>query len=527
MGVLAEVFIRFHNLRVAPKGCESHDRRRPFEGQGTGVGARKGQEYVAGLRDGRAIWVGGQRVADVTDFPPFAGALNSMAGLYDLQHERAADCLCEHPVTGELINASHVIPRSREDLMRRHVAMTHAAEYSVGLLGRSPDYLNACFAGHAGRSDVWAANGNEEYAQNLVRFQDELARRDLALTHTIVRPNVDKGLGDLASAGGEVALHKVADTEHGILVRGAMVLSTLAPFSDEVTVYPGGPLPKDANKFAVSFSIPMATPGLKIICRDSFSSPPGVYDMPFSSRFDEQDAFLIFDDVEIPRERVFLDGSTGVWNAAMMSGWTANIMQQTTIRAEAKLRFAYELISRCCRAINASDPRTKQLLGELWTYAEMTRAILVAAETGAHEWGNGIWFPDERPFYALRPTSPHWFQRVNEIIRLLGTHNLLATPSEAAFDDPELGPLLDKYLQGANGFAARERVRLFRAAWDFVGSALGGRNELYEMYYLGSAVRSYQLDHDIGQFHMGASLVDALLGAAPERLRAEQTPAFI
>ncbi|MBA0045210.1 4-hydroxyphenylacetate 3-hydroxylase N-terminal domain-containing protein [Mycobacteroides sp. LB1] len=491
------------------------------------MGARTGKEYVAGLRDDREIWVGGERVADVTDYPGFAGALDSMAGLFDLQHERSDDCLCEHPVTGELINASHLIPRSRADLDRRHAAMKHAAEYSVGLLGRSPDYLNACFAGHAGRSDVWGSNGNEEYADNLVRYQDDLARNDWALTHTIVRPTVDKGLGDLAAVGGEAALHKVADTEHGILVRGAMVLSTLAPFSDELAVYPGGPLPKDAGKFAVSFSIPMATPGLKIICRDSFSSPASMYDMPFSSRFDEQDAFLIFDDVEIPRDRVFLDGNTAVWNAAMMSGWTANIMQQTTIRAEAKLRFAYELISRCCRAINASDPRTKQLLGELWTYAEMTRAILMAAEAGAHEWGNGVWFPDERPFYALRPTAPTWFLRVNEIIKLLGSHNLLATPSEAAFDNPELRPLLDKYLQGANGFDARERVRLFRAAWDFVGSALGGRNELYEMYYLGSASRSYQLDDSIGQFHMGDSLVDPLLSAEPENSRVSRMPKFL
>lgn len=491
------------------------------------MGARTGKEYVAGLRDGREIWVGGERVTDVTDFPGFTGAVDAMAGLYDLQHERSDDCLCEHPVTGELINASHIIPRSRADLDRRHAAMKHAAEYSVGLLGRSPDYLNACFAGHAGRSDVWGSNGNEEYAANLVQYQDDLALGDWALTHTIVRPTVDKGLGDLAAVGGEAALHKVGDTDNGILVRGAMVLSTLAPFSDELAVYPGGPLPKDAGKFAVSFSIPMATPGLKIICRDSFSSPASRYDMPFSSRFDEQDAFLIFDDVEIPRHRIFLDGNTEVWNAAMMSGWTANIMQQTTIRAEAKLRFAYELLSRCCRAINASDPRTKHLLGELWTYAEMTRAILVAAEAGAHEWGNGVWFPDERPFYALRPTSPAWFLRVNEIIKLLGSHNLLATPSEAAFNNPELRPLLDKYLQGANGFNARERVRLFRAAWDFVGSALGGRNELYEMYYLGSATRSYQLDHSIGQFHMGESLVDPLLDARSEESGTAQMPKFL
>ena len=488
---------------------------------------RTGNEYTAGLRDDREVWVDGRRVPDVTDYEPFSGAVRSVAGLYDLQHAHADDCLVEHPDGGESINASHLIPRSRADLEKRHAAMAHAARYSVGLLGRSPDYLNVTFAGHAGRSDVWSADGNEAGAQNLVAFQDQLARRDLALTHAIIRPTVDKGLGDLASAGGESALHKVADTEHGIVVRGAMVLSTLAPFADEVAVYPGQPMPKDAGRYALAFSVPIGTPGLKLLCRDNFSSPGERYDTPFSSRFDEQDAFLIFDGVEIPHDRVFIDGNTAVWNAAMMSGWTANIMQQTTIRAEAKLRFAYELVSRCCRAINASDPRTTEMLGELWTYAEMTRALLVAAEAGAHEWGNGVWFCDERPFRALRPTLPKWFPRVNEIIKLLGSHNLLATPAESAFDNPELRPLLDRHLQGSDGFDARERVRLFRAAWDFVGSALGGRNELYELFYLGSAARSYQLNHTVAQFEMSESLVDSVLGIATGERRTQHTPAFI
>lgn len=491
------------------------------------MSARTGKEYIAGLRDDREVWLGGERVEDITEHPSFAGTLRSMAGLYDLQLEQAADCLYDHPTTGEKVNVSNLIPRSRDDLARRQKALTHAARYSVGLLGRSPDYLNVTFAGHAGRADVWASHGNEQGAENIVRFQDELARRDLALTHTIIRPTVDKGLGDLASAGGEVALHKVADTERGILVRGAMVLSTLAPFADEVAVYPGQPLPEGADKYAVSFSIPAAADGLTMICRDSYATAASLYDAPFSSRFDEQDAFLIFDDVEVPRERVFVDGNTAVWNAAMMSGWTANVMQQTTIRAVAKLSFAYELTSRFCKAVNASDARTKELLGELWTYAELTRAALVAAEAGADEWGNGTWFCDERPFRALRPTLPRWFPRVNEIIKLLGSHNLLATPTESAFDNPELRPLLNKYLQGAEGFDARERVRLFRAAWDFAATALGGRNELYERFYLGSAARAYQLDHDIAQWEMSESLVDAVLDVPVADQDRGPAPAFV
>ncbi len=131
------------------------------------------------------------------------------------------------------------------------------------------------------------------------------------------------------------------------------------PFSDEARGLPGSTAAQRRTQYAIAFSAPCLPwpqtplPGRVLDRRLAH------FDAPFSGRFDEQDAFLIFDDVEIPRSRVFIDGNTEVWNAAMMNGWTANIMQQTTIRAEAKLRFAYELVSRFCKSINASDPRTR------------------------------------------------------------------------------------------------------------------------------------------------------------------------
>ena len=82
-------------------------------------------------------------------------------------------------------------------------------------------------------------------------------------------------------------------------------------------------------------------------------------------------------------------------------------------------------------------------------------------------------------------------RNVNDIIKQLGSHNLLATPSLAAFDHPELGPLLERYLPGANGVSARDRAQVFRAAWDLAGSALGGRVELYERFYLASQPKKH------------------------------------
>ena len=479
------------------------------------MAARTGAEYLQGIRDDREVWLNGERVKDVTTHPALAAAARTVASLFDLQHAEDRRCLMPNPETGEPMNVTHVIPRSPEDLTRRHGCIETIAQRTIGLLGRSPDYLNVTLAGFAGRCDVWAMNGNDTGAANLVAFQKECAARDLALTHAIVNPTVDKAVPEQAAGGGEVVLHKVEDTARGILVRGARALATLAPYADEMFVYPGQPIPKDANRYALAFSIPMATPGLKILCRDSYSTNGSRFDHPFSSRFDEQDAVVIFDNVEVPRERVFLDGDPEIYNKAMTTGWTANIMQQTTIRAQVKLEFAYELVTRMVEAINAGNPTTHEQLGEVWSYAELTRAAVRAAAADAYEWGNGAWFCDERPFRAIRPTLPRWFPRVNEIIKLVGAHNLLATPTAAELANPELRPLIEQYYAGANGIPAEERIRVFRAAWDFAGTALGGRNELYERFYLASAARMYGVAHlaEQGRRKGAKPLLDQVLAA--------------
>lgn len=479
------------------------------------MAARTGAQFLDGLKGERAVWVGGERVVDVTAHPALRGAAHALAEVYDLQHREAATCLMPDPETGEAIPVSHMIPRSRADLERRGAALRAVAEFSVGLMGRTPDYMNVTYAGFAGRAAEWAVNGNEAGAERLVAYQKFLRRNDISLTHTIVQPTVDKALGDVPRPGNQVALHKVADTEHGIVVRGARILATLAPFADEIAVYPGIPLMPGTDPYALSFCIPMATPGLKFICRDSVSTGGNRFDHPLSSRFDEQDAFVIFDDVEVPRDRVFIDGNSAVYNAVMGYSWMPNIMHQTMIRAQTKLEFAWGLATRMCEAINALGPNETAMLGEIWSYAELTRSAVLAAEQGARDYGDGVWFPDGRPLNALRPSLPLWFPRVNEIIRLLGSHNLFATPTAAQFADPQLRPLIDKYLTGAGTVGAEERARVFRLAWDFTGSALASRNEQYERFYLASSQRTYTRAHGWAPRERATRLVDRFLKETP------------
>ncbi len=464
------------------------------------MSARRGQDFLEGLRDSREVWLGNKRV-DVAEHPAFAGSRAGLAGYFDWQHQHADECLMRDKESGELIGVSHLIPKSRDDLRRRAVALERLARYSAGMLGRTPDYVNVTTAGFAGRLDIFGKNGNTRAVRALEQFQREVARKDLALTHTIVHPVVDKSVDDIGGVNGELALKIVRRTEAGIVVRGARVLATLGPFADELFVYPGQPLPKSADPaFALAFSVPMSTRGLITICRDHYGTTGAVADKPFSSRFDEQDAFIVFDDVEVPWDRVFIDGDVDIYNKIMGSGWTGNVMQQTSIRAAVKLEFAYELATRMVEAMNAGGKSdNQQMLGELWCYSATVRAAVRAAEADAREYGAGTWFCDDRPFRAMRSLVPGWMARANEILKLVGAHNLIATPEAAAFDNPEIGKKLEKYLPGARGLAAADRAKLFRTAWDFVGSALGGRNELYERFYLASVSRTLGLNHMLAQ----------------------------
>lgn len=450
--------------------------------------ARTGAEYLKKLKnDKREIWLNGELVKDVTTHPAFRGAAQSIAKLYDYQHEHPDIMLTTSPDTGDLVGTSFMFPKSKDDLYKMGEAVKRWAELSGGLMGRSPDYINITFACYASRLDVWSRYGNEQGADNLKNYFQMIRENDLCLTHCIVNPQVDRSVGETLQADGEVALHKVGETEDSIIVRGARMLATLAPFSDELVVYPsnsGKGIRIEDKKYALCFGIPMDTPGLKFICRDSYSKERDIFDYPLSSRFDEMDAVVIFDDVHIPKNRVFLDGNTELYRELTdATNWRSYIVFQAMNRAHTKLQFLFGIGHMIAEmnGVNKFD-HIQEKLGEIWSMMEMTRSGVVASIEGAKPVVNGVYVPDERPLVALRGLMPKWIPRAMELIRLIGGGGFMLTPSKADLEGP-LRTFIDKYYQGRNASAV-EKIRLFRLAWDFIGSDMGSRGELYERFYL-------------------------------------------
>ena len=473
---------------------------------------RNGAQYVEGLKDDRNVWLHG-RAIDVTTDPVLSGSVRGMAGYFDWQTRFADDCAVENPAVGEVTNASLLIPRSAADIAARSKAFDRLARYSYGMLGRTPDYVNVTLSGFAARRDGFEVDGNKTFGDRVVAFHKEVATRDLSLTHAIVNPNIDKDQNDVSGVNGRLAVHVVRRTKDSVIVRGSKMLATLGPFADEMFVYPSAPLPADAKpEYAIAFSIPMDTKGLIVLCRDHTGVDAPVQDRPFSSRFDEQDSVVLFDDVEIPIDRLFVDGSIAAYNSTPKNGWMSNILQQTCSRAAVKLEFAYDLCLTMAKICNSDKrPEVQMMLGELRTFANLTRAAITAAEVGAHDHGNGAYFLHQAPVRAIKNMMPGWMVRANEIIVSIGSHNLLCTPSQADFANPQMAALLDEMLVGANGYDARFRAQIFRTAWDFAGSALGARVELYERYYLTSQASNMRLEATLARFERKENFVDELL----------------
>lgn len=483
-----------------------------LEQRDTHTGAKTGAQYLEGLgKDAREVWLDGEKVTHPLEHPKLRGAALSMARVFDRQHEYADEMLFRSPDIGKPVNVTHIVPRSKVDLERRRHAIELIASLSGGTMGRTPDYLNVTFACFAGRADVWARNGNEHGAENIVAYQKLMRDADLSTTHALMNPQVDRNLPEADQAAGQVALHKVDETPDSIIVRGARMLATLAPFADELTIYPGSDIRPQDGRYALAFAIPMATPGLKFICRDSYSKQGTSFDHPLSTRFDEMDCVVLFDDVEVPKDRVFLDGDTKLYSEVITdTGWRGHIMHQAFTRAYVKLSFAFGLGHLIATTTGvARFDHIQEKLGQIWNLVELTRSAIVAAEAGSSLDEGGVWYPDDRPFLALRGEMPKWMPHVNELIQLIGGGGFMATPSRADFDGPLHDEIMTYYQAG--GADAERRVRLFRLAWDFLGSDLGGRGELYERFYLSDSWRMTCLAYQLADKDFSTSLVEQFL----------------
>jgi 4-hydroxyphenylacetate 3-monooxygenase oxygenase component len=450
------------------------------------MGIRTGAEYRDSLRDERRIYVNGERVMDVTAYPPFQGVIDTIATLYDLQHDSVHQPHLTYPspANGEPVGMSFLITDTEEDVERRVRAEEFRAESTFGLMGRMPDFMNALVT-DAAVAHPFIGQRNQRFGENIFRYYEQCRDHDWCLTHTLVDPQIDRSKGPAEQADPDAALHFVRETDTGIIVRGARMLSTLAPFSNELWVGPFYPRKPGEEAYALCFAVPMDIPGLTFICRESYNSDSGrsTFDRPVSSRFDEEDALAVFDDVEVPWDRVFINGDIQASNY-ILGHAPGYALLQGVIRGTVKLRFMAGLACHVAEAIGRNTaPHVQTQLGEVIANAEIANGLLRAAAQDVVR-GRSEGTSLRALAASLWVFIPKAHMRVAEVIRQLSGSGLIMTPTEKDLHNPEIAPYLEQYLRGKN-LPARERIQLFKLAWDVLGEQFGSRQLQYEWFYSG------------------------------------------
>ena len=473
---------------------------------------RTGNQFLAALRDERQIFMDGARIADVTTDPRCAGAARSVAELYDMQHdpELHARMTFPSPSSGEPVGLSFLEPRSVDDLIRRRDMIKLWMDATCGMFGRSPDFLNVMLTGFAIGADEFGRR-DKGFADNVRNYHVFARERDLCMTHTLLNPQVDRSK-PVEAQDKDLAAHIVKETDAGIVIRGARMVATLCAFADEILVMPSTFLATNeaAAPYAFGFSIPVATHGLKFVCRPSVvhQNAATPMDYPLSSRFDEGDALAVFDDVFVPWERVFIHRDPEMCNGlyARTEALT-QVMHQILTKNLAKAEFMMALGFAIARSTNIdAHLHVQGMLAELIQHTEFVRSCLRASEADATTRPDGIVVPATMPQWTVRMMFPKLFIRACEIIQTLGAGGLVAVPSYAELS----GPAADDvrlYSQAAT-VDAPTRIKLFRLAFDAAVSSFSGRQQLYERYYSGDPVRlagtlytSYEKDSHVERIH--------------------------
>ncbi|MBN1237496.1 MAG: 4-hydroxyphenylacetate 3-monooxygenase, oxygenase component, partial [Gammaproteobacteria bacterium] len=422
----------------------------------------------------------------VTAHPDLARGAATLAAWLDRQIAPDTRDLLTFEAGGERFGAAFLQPKSVADVVRRGAAMYDAAKWSGGMLGRTPDYLNVSFAALAAAAGFFSAV-RPEFGANIRNYYEEMRSRDLVLTHTLVNPSYNRALTAQGLASPEVALRVVRETDGGLVVSGARLLATLGPLSDEIAVFPSTVLKADeaSRAYAVAFALPSATKGMKYVCRDSYDTGKPLFDAPLSGRFEEMDAVVLFDDVLVPWERVFLYDDPAACNGVYAeTNAVVHMMHQVVCKNLAKAEFIVGLLCAMARASERDrDIAVQGQIAEAMWIAETMRAFLYSGERQASEDRWGLHVPLRRPLDTARNVFPKMYPRLVELVQLLGASSLMATPSEADFSN-ELAPDVEKYF-GLVNLEARDRVALFRLAHDVAVAGFGGRQQLYERFFFG------------------------------------------
>ncbi|MCB1744383.1 MAG: Pyoverdin chromophore biosynthetic protein pvcC [Gammaproteobacteria bacterium] len=457
-------------------------------GGGHHPGLLTGAEYLHSLDDGREVWFDGQRVDKVSEHPAFANAARSVAQLYDSLHDPAlASRLLAWDRLGIRTHAFFKPAYDSADLIAARDAIAVWQRMTYGWMGRTPEY-KAAFMAQLAEGHVFYG----PYADNALQWYKRCASRCLYLNHVLIDPPVDRHRA--RSDVRDVYLSLDRDDDRGIYVSGAKMVATGSALTHATFVAVNSGVAARMQKgrdedMALVFIVDMNTPGLKLISRPSYElTARSPFDAPLASRFDENDAVVVFENAFVPWENVLVfrdvERARGFYAD---SGFFNRYNLQACVRLSIKLEFCIGLMLKGTAASGTSDFRGVQAaIGELIALRDqlwaMSTAMVMDPEPGIGE----SMVPRLQVAAANRVLMTNAWEKVRQCFEVvLAGAPSFTISSVADLHAEALAPTIARYFRGT-GLSATERLKLFKLVWDALYSEFAGRHALYERNYAGN-----------------------------------------
>jgi len=481
---------------------------------------KDGVRHIESLRDGRALYLDGARIADHTVHPAFRNAVRTAGSLYDLQAkpEMSALMTFESPTSGDLVSRIWQLPTSAAELVARRSALEAIAMQSCGMLGRSPDHVGSALAGMYMGMDLFERHGAARAAA--LRDYFVYARdNDLYLTYVIISPQADRSKGAGEQATEFLACGVCDEDAEGIVLKGAKMLGTAVPLANEVMVAAIQPLKPGEERYSFTAMVPLNASGVKLFSRKSYEAAATTpFDYPLASRFDENDCVIYFDEVKVPWERIFVHNDVKMaadqWHAI-----PTHVYQnyQCQIRLAVKLRFLLGLARKIAETNGIMQfPPVRETLGQLAAEVGMVDGLLAGMESAGFHYGR-YWIPNRQMLYSAQVLTQQLYPNFIRAIRELAGGGMIMVPSSVAdLHSAETADFVTRFQQSpvTDGVG---RIKLMKLAWDALGSEFASRHVQYEMFYAGATMVTRGHSFRTYDWNAATGMVDEFMASYSHR----------
>lgn len=445
---------------------------------------KTGEEYKESLKDNRQIWVGGEKLNSVYDEPALARGIDLLASMFDDQFtEEHADATTYYDEkVGAVLSRSWQIPRTKEDLAARRRMIEYTSLKTAGTFGRPPDLAPSIVVGLYAYLPTFKKKKSliegidPDFAENIERYMEYGQNNNLTASESLAGPQADRS-SPKASEASLLKARKV--TKDGVYIYGAKTVGSIAAQANDIFFTNLGGIQETPADACIWGSVPIDTPGIKMISREMVSQPlASKFDHPVSSLGEEADQFIVFDNVFVPKERLFNLGDPTAMSyygpVCVFAHW--HVLTRLAVKAELFVGSGQMVLDYLG---TGKIPAVQMMLGQLVEYAQTLRAFVTAAEALAVPTEGDVMRPDVGMLTAGRLYSIENYPKVIHILQEMCGQGLVMRFGKKAFDNPDVGHFLHELLPG-HGVSAMVKEQLMNFIWDMTSGSLAGRVALFE-----------------------------------------------